>query len=128
MSTQQQAMVDGILRADSKVPVHQRLHGLAVLFFVLLFLRAGTAVLGAARTFIMSAFGERLTFDLRRDVYDHLQKLTISYYDQKDTGWIMDRVTSDTGNLQSFMTDGFQRTVLNVITCSVIIVMMLVMN
>lgn len=117
----QKTLVDDILP-------HGNLRGLGFLFLLLLVMRAGTAVLGAARTFIMSAFGEQLTYDLRRDVYDHLQKLTISYYDQKDTGWIMDRVTSDTGNLQSFMTDGFQRTVLNLITCSVIIVMMLYMD
>ncbi len=117
----QKTLVDDVLKKGN-------LRGLGIIILLLLFLRAGTTVLGAARTFIMSAFGERLTFDLRRDVYDHLQKLTISYYDQKDTGWIMDRVTSDTGNLQSFMTDGFQRTVLNIITCGVIIVMMLAMN
>jgi ATP-binding cassette subfamily B protein len=117
----QKVLIDDVIRKRD-------LHGLAVLFVVLLGLRAGMALLGAARTFVMSAFGERLTFDLRRDVYDHLQKLTLRYYDQKDTGWIMDRVTSDTGNLQQFMTDGFQRTVLNLITCIVIIVMMLFMN
>jgi ATP-binding cassette subfamily B protein len=117
----QKVLIDGVIPKKD-------LRGLAILFVVLLCMRAGMALLGAARTFVMSAFGERLTFDLRRDVYNHLQKLTLRYYDQKDTGWIMDRVTSDTGNLQQFMTDGFQRTVLNLITCSVIIVMMLLMN
>jgi ATP-binding cassette subfamily B protein len=112
---------------DDVIP-KKDLRGLLILFLLLLCMRAGMALLGAARTFVMSAFGERLTFDLRRDVYNHLQKLTLRYYDQKDTGWIMDRVTSDTGNLQQFMTDGFQRTVLNLITCSVIIVLMLSMN
>jgi ATP-binding cassette subfamily B protein len=115
------------LLVDEILP-NRDLRGLGVLFGLLLFLRAGMALLGAARTFIMSAVGEQLTYDLRRDVYDHLQKLSISYYDQKDTGWIMDRVTSDTGNLQQFLTDGFQRTILNVVTCLVIIVMMLAMN
>src|SRR5438093_16451 len=68
----QRTLVDDILPNGN-------LRGLGILFLVLLFMRAATAVLGAARTFVMSAFGERLTFDLRRDVYDHLQKLTISY-------------------------------------------------
>jgi ATP-binding cassette subfamily B protein len=117
----QKILVDDVL-------VNRNLRGLAFLFVLLLVMRAGNALLGAARTYVMSWFGERLTYDLRRDVYDHLQKLSVNYYDQKDTGWIMDRVTSDTGNLQQFMTDGFQRTVLNMITCSVIIVMMLFMN
>jgi ATP-binding cassette subfamily B protein len=124
----QKVLVDDILSSEINRSISDRLRDLGWLFVLLLFLRAGMALLGAARTFVMSWFGERLTYDLRRDVYDHLQKLTVSYYDQKDTGWIMDRVTSDTGNLQQFMTDGFQRTVLNIITCSVIIVMMLFMN
>jgi ATP-binding cassette, subfamily B, bacterial len=124
----QVVLVDDILRNENGVSVSERLRGLGLLFLLLLFLRAGTALFGAIRTFLMSAFGERLTYDLLRDLYDHLQKLSVSYYDQKDTGWIMDRVTSDTGNLQTFMTDGFQRIVLNVITCVVIIVMMVKIN
>jgi ATP-binding cassette subfamily B protein len=124
----QRLLVDDVLPRHAGVSLEQRLHGLGMLFLLLLCLRAGMALLGAARTFIMSAVGEQLTYDLRRDVYDHLQNLSLSYYDQKDTGWIMDRITSDTGNLQQFMTDGFQRTVLNIVTCVVIIIMMLAMN
>ena len=44
------------------------------------------------RGFVMNWLGEKITLDLRTEMYDHLQKLSLSYYDQKETGWIMDRV------------------------------------
>src|SRR5207244_3661870 len=42
------------------------------------------------------------------------------YYDQKETGWIMDRVTSDTTNLQDFTTDALPRAALNSVTLLII--------
>lgn len=43
--------------------------------------------------------GERMAYDLRRDLFGHLQKLSFSYFDKTPVGWIMARVTSDTGRI-----------------------------
>src|SRR5207247_8463552 len=91
---------------------------------ILAVIRIAASIVGAIQQFVMTWLGEKVTNDLRIDVYKHLQKLGVSYYDQKETGWIMDRVTGDTATLQSFMTDTLQRTVLNAMTLLVIAVMM----
>ena len=39
--------------------------------------------------------GVRMQADMRRDVFDHLQKLPFSYFDNHKTGTIMSRITSD---------------------------------
>jgi ATP-binding cassette subfamily B protein len=85
-------------------------------------------LLGAGRTYLMSWLGEKVTFDLRGELYGHLQRLGVSYYDQKETGWIMDRVTSDTTNIQNFMTDAMQRAALNSLTLVIIAAFMFKMN
>jgi ATP-binding cassette subfamily B protein len=66
------------------------------------------AVLSGVRGYLMAWFGEKVTFDLRQELYEHLQILSISFYDSKQTGWIMDRLSNDTGNLQDFLTDALQ--------------------
>ena len=40
-------------------------------------------------------FGTRVEQDMRRDVFDHLEKLPFSFYDQNRTGKIMSRATTD---------------------------------
>ncbi|NLZ49398.1 MAG: ABC transporter ATP-binding protein [Clostridiales bacterium] len=39
--------------------------------------------------------GARMEADMRRDIFDHLQKLSFSYYDNKNTGKIMSRIVND---------------------------------
>jgi ATP-binding cassette subfamily B protein len=50
--------------------------------------------------------GERVQYDLRKKMFDHLQKLSFSYFDRTPVGWIMARVTSDSGRISSLVTWG----------------------
>ena len=43
--------------------------------------------------------GERMAYDLRKSTFEHLQKLSFSYFDKTPVGWIMARVTSDTARI-----------------------------
>lgn len=48
--------------------------------------------------------GERLAYDLRKRLFDHLQTLSFSYFDKTPVGWLMSRVTSDTTRIADFAT------------------------
>ena len=50
--------------------------------------------------------GERIRYDLRKQMFKHLQKLSLSYYNKTPVGWIMSRVTSDTDRLAELVTWG----------------------
>jgi ATP-binding cassette, subfamily B, bacterial len=50
--------------------------------------------------------GERVQYDLRRKMVDHLQELSFSYFDRTPVGWIMARVTSDSGRISGLVTWG----------------------
>jgi len=56
--------------------------------------------------YLAGILGERIQFDLRRDLFNHLQDLSLSYYSQNAVGRLMARVTSDTGRVSSLMTWG----------------------
>ncbi|HBH11955.1 MAG: Lipid A export ATP-binding/permease protein MsbA [Clostridiales bacterium 38_11] len=47
-----------------------------------------------------------LTYDIREEAFDKLQKLSFSYYDRTPTGWIMARMTSDTRRLGEIISWG----------------------
>lgn len=71
---------------------------------------AGMALTQAAAVFgfiyLAGILGERLQYDLRRKMFDHLQELSFSYFDRTPVGWIMSRVTSDTSRIADLVTWG----------------------
>jgi len=50
--------------------------------------------------------GERLQYDLRQKMFNHLQVLSFSYFNRTPVGWIMSRVTSDSGRIAELITWG----------------------
>ncbi|TFH01229.1 MAG: ABC transporter ATP-binding protein [Nitrosopumilus sp.] len=56
--------------------------------------------------YTVGLLGERIRYDLRKKLFNHLQKLSLSYFSQTPVGWIMSRVTSDTERFAELMTWG----------------------
>ncbi|MAE65606.1 MAG: ABC transporter [Phycisphaeraceae bacterium] len=54
----------------------------------------------------LARMGEMMTCDLREHAFEHLQKLSLSYYSKKPTGQLISRVTHDTDRLWDFITFG----------------------
>ncbi len=51
--------------------------------------------------------GHQVQYDLRRAMFNHLQNLSLSYYDKTPTGWLMSRVTSDVTRVGDLVSWGF---------------------
>ncbi len=93
---------------------------------------AGLAVVQAAAIFgfiyLAGILGERLRYDLRRKLFNHMQDLSLAYFGKTPVGWIMSRVTSDTSRIAELVTWGtidITWSVLNLITA---VVFMLIIN
>lgn len=71
----------------------------------LLILVQAAAVFGFI--YLAGILGERVRYDLRKKLFNHLQKLSLYYYNRTPVGWIMSRVTSDTERVSSLVTWGF---------------------
>jgi ATP-binding cassette subfamily B protein len=56
--------------------------------------------------FLTGILGERIRYDLRKKLFNHLQELSFSYFDRTAVGWIMSRVTSDTDRIAELVTWG----------------------
>lgn len=69
---------------------------------VYLFLRIVDTIANYYMADIGHVMGARLETDMRRDLFDHLQKLSFSYYDNAKVGQIMSRVTNDLFDITEF--------------------------
>ena len=56
-------------------------------------------IIGAAHHYIMAFVGQRLIYDMRNEVYAHLQRLSLTYFDDQRTGDVMSRVVNDVNSL-----------------------------
>jgi len=56
--------------------------------------------------YVVSIVGEKVRYDLRQKMFNHLQSLSLSYYNQTPVGWIMSRVTNDTERVAELVTWG----------------------
>ena len=76
----------------------------------------GRALISGLRVYWLGWLGQRVIFDLQTEIFNHLQRLSLTFYSSLSTGRIMTRVTSDTERLQSFITTGFQDMVIAILT------------
>ena len=56
--------------------------------------------------YLAGILGERVQYDLRKKLFNHLQDLSLSYYSRTPVGWIMSRVTSDSERVAELVTWG----------------------
>ena len=70
---------------------------------ILIFLIRGFATYG--QTYNMSYIGQRVIIDVRESIFNHLQKLSLSYFDRRKTGVIMSNLTNDVAALQTAVVD-----------------------
>jgi ATP-binding cassette subfamily B protein len=61
------------------------------------------------RIIINNTFEQKVIFDLRSDLYDHIQKLPLSWFDQQSTGDIMTRVLEDVTAVERILIDGIEQ-------------------
>ncbi len=72
--------------------------------------------LQAGQTYWVGWAGERVLTDLRGDLYAHLQRLEIGFYERTRAGVLISRLTNDVEALQQLVTDGVTSTVSNTLS------------
>jgi len=85
---------------------------------------------GCVFTFIFLAgvLGERIQYDLRKSMFNHLQELSLAYYSQTSVGRLMARVTSDSGRVSELVTWGLVDTTWAVMNITTSMIFMLIIN
>ena len=89
---------EGILAGD-----RQTLYQIVATYGALILVQSSSVF---AFIYLAGILGERIQYDLRKQMFDHLQDLSFSYFDRTPVGWIMSRVTSDSERVAQLVTWG----------------------
>lgn len=66
-----------------------------------------TWALNWGKTFVVARIAEHVTSRMRRETFEHLQKLSLTYFNRKRTGDLISRIGSDTEHLSLFISVNF---------------------
>ena len=86
------------------------------------------AIASYADKYLTTSIGQWVMHDLRRTLYSHIQRLSLAYHDQKETGDLLSRITSDIDAIQSFLASGLLSSIVNVFTLVGMVGVMLYLN
>lgn len=78
--------------------------------------------------YLAGILGERIRYDLRKNMFTHLQELSLSYYNVTPVGWIMSRVTSDSERVAELVTWGFLDVTWGIMNIATAAIFMLMIN
>jgi ATP-binding cassette subfamily B protein len=113
--------IDGAI-PDGDYP---RLRRLSVFFFGALLL---SGALEYGRVILTTWIGQNVMLDLRAEIFSHIQRLSLSYYDRNPVGRLMTRLTSDVEVLNEMFTSGVVTIFGDVFTVGFIMAAMVVMD
>ena len=82
------------------------LNGLDRIALVFLVILLTSFVLEYVETYTMQMMGQRIMYDLRMQIYRHLQRLDVRFYDRNPVGRLMTRVTTDVDALNDLFASG----------------------
>ena len=104
---------------------------LAILKFAclaVLAIAALDAICTYSEKYLTTSVAQWISYDLRRTIYSHIQKLSLAFHDQERTGDLISRVTGDIDSIQSFITQGLLGVLINVITLVGMVAVMFYIN
>ncbi|MGD8488436.1 MAG: ABC transporter ATP-binding protein [Anaerolineae bacterium] len=116
-----QELVDVIVVEQDPAQISRIALILAVLFGL-------RALFGVAQTFLVAWVGERVVANLRRQVFDHILSLSLSFFARQRVGAIVSRLGSDVQVIQAAVTQYLVQWVQQVITAAGVIVIMAAVN
>lgn len=85
-------------------------------------------VMNALRSYKLRLAGDRITLNLKKDIYEKAQYLPLSFFDKISTGSVINRVNSDAGVIQTFIMKITQEAVVQAFTLVGLVLIMFGMN
>jgi ATP-binding cassette subfamily B protein len=90
------------------------------------------AIVGAISSYfekyLTTSVAQWVSHDLRRTLYHHIQRLSLSYHDNKRTGDLISRITSDIDTVQDFISQVLLGLLVNVLTLGGMLAVMFYLN
>jgi ATP-binding cassette subfamily B protein len=82
----------------------------------------------ALRIILNNTFEQKVIFDLRSDLYSHIQLLPLRWFDNRATGDLMTRVIEDVNSVERVLIDGIEQGVVAILQVFIVVGMMFYLN
>src|SRR5256884_7016825 len=82
----------------------------------------------ALRIVLNNTFEQKVIFDLRSDLYSHIQLLPLRWFDNRATGDLMTRVIEDVNSVERVLIDGIEQGVVAVLQIVIVMAVMFYLN
>jgi ATP-binding cassette subfamily B multidrug efflux pump len=105
MSSAPPAHLNWLSRHLSRYPIPP-MHGITLIAGLYLAALLFTFFLELIQTYLMQWTGQKVMFDLRRQIFRHLQRMSPAFYDRNPVGRLVTRLTSDVDALNEMFTSG----------------------
>jgi ATP-binding cassette, subfamily B, multidrug efflux pump len=115
------------LAIDRYIPARD-LNGVNRIATAYLFILIGSFCLEYTQTWLLQMMGQRIMFDMRGQIYGHLQRIDLRFYDRNPVGRLMTRVTTDVDVINDMFTSGVVSVFGDVFTLLGIMIVLLTMN
>ncbi|MFV0338676.1 MAG: ABC transporter ATP-binding protein [Chthoniobacterales bacterium] len=80
--------------------------------------------LNSLRIILNNHFEQRVIFDLRSDLYEHIQSLPLRWFDQRSTGDIMTRLVEDVTSMERVLIDGIEQGLVALLQIAIVAALM----
>jgi ATP-binding cassette subfamily B protein len=101
---------------------------LGMLVFAYMSVLIGAFVLDAFMAVVMTYVSQRAMMDLRLDLFAHVQKMSIAFFDRNPVGRLLTRLTNDVAALEQMLTQGVVETLINSINLVFIVIVLFVLD
>ncbi|MBQ8569251.1 MAG: ABC transporter ATP-binding protein [Oscillospiraceae bacterium] len=112
---------------DKTIP-EKNVRELIMLAVMLLACSTVSIVLSTIRSRIMTVVGQDIIFDIRKDLFAHLQKLPFTYYDDRPHGKILIRVINYVNSVSDMLSNGIINFILEILNMVFIFIFMLTVD
>lgn len=87
-----------------------------------------SVIIAKIRSVIMTRVGQDIVYDIRRDLFEHMQKLSFEYYDSRPHGKILTRIINYVNSLSDLMTNGLLNFILECLSLVFITIFMFIVS
>lgn len=101
---------------------------IALVIGLIILFRTLSLVFGVLFGMINARLGANVAFDLKSGVFTAMQRLSLSFFQKKQTGQLMTRVNNDATELQFFFVDGISYFIVNAMNIVGIVIILLLMD
>jgi ATP-binding cassette subfamily B multidrug efflux pump len=111
-------------RAPLTLTSDARLMGIVIMAALYLLVLCAGFALRFYQNYLLSVIGQRVMYDLRSDMFGHLQRLSLAFFDRNPVGRLLTRITNDVDALNDLFTSGTVTLIGDVMTLVGIVVIL----